>query len=210
MAFVKHLESVSFEKSQMKGQDTNIGMGGKEVCYDLLEEFYSLQPFWDKVMADCAQQRYLLQLGTAQDLLKLVREEFIELVDEMAAETVTDQASFQAIQDQITPKKSTYEDEITISPAPDEITPITLPNTANTLKSNEDKITMSPAPDVHVSTTILHHFLDLLEEQQTPHLRCCDQCNKNWQGIHHHYHLEMLDVQHFLFWHCSYALVEKL
>jgi hypothetical protein len=37
MAFVKHLESVSFEKSQMKRQDTNIGMGGKEVCYDLLE-----------------------------------------------------------------------------------------------------------------------------------------------------------------------------
>jgi hypothetical protein len=36
---------------------------------------------------------------------------------------------------------------------------------------------MLPAADVHVSTKILNQFLDELEQQQTPHVRCCDECN---------------------------------
>jgi hypothetical protein len=109
------------------------------------------------VLTDSHRQRYPGEIRRAEDLLKLMRAEYIEIVDEIAHASVTDETSFWTIQEKITHT--------------------TLPNTANTLKANEHQSTMSPSPDVHVSTNILNQFLDMLEGQQTPHLRCCEQCN---------------------------------
>jgi hypothetical protein len=110
------------------------------------------------VLADSHQQRYPGEIRRAEDLLKFMRAEYIEILDEIAGASVTDEISFRTLQEKIKQP--------------------TLPNTANTLKSNENESTMSPAPDVHVSTKILNQFLDELEQQQTPHVRCsCDECN---------------------------------
>jgi hypothetical protein len=87
---------------------------------------------------------------------EFMQEEFIELVDEIAAKTVTDQHSFQAIQEQITPK--------------------TLPNIANPSKLDENNNTMPAPSGVHVSRHVLDQFMVLLEQQQTPHVWCCVEC----------------------------------
>jgi hypothetical protein len=84
------------------------------------------------------------------------------LVDEIAAETVTDQHSFQAKQEQITPK--------------------TLPNIANSSKLDKNNNTMPAPSGVHVSSHVLDQFLVLLEQQQTPHVRCCVECNLSFDN----------------------------
>jgi hypothetical protein len=109
------------------------------------------------VLADSHRQRYPGEIRRAEDLLKFMRAEYIEILEEIAGASVADEISFRTLQEKIKQP--------------------TLPNTANTLKSNENESLMLPAPDVHVSTNILNQFLDMLEGQQTPHLRCCEQCN---------------------------------
>jgi hypothetical protein len=161
MGFVNHLKSVKFRKTHMKRKEIRAPNHSKEVRFYLQEKIYSLRVFWDKVLADSHQQRYPGEIRRAEDLLKFMRAEYIEILDEIAGASVTDEISFRTLQEKIKQP--------------------TLPNTANTLKSNENESTMSPAPDVHVSTKILNQFLDELEQQQTPHVRCCDECNLSFE-----------------------------
>jgi hypothetical protein len=170
MGFVKHLKSVKFRKSDMtrnEGRQVTSGKVLYKVRFYLREKIYSLQVFWDKVLTDSNQQRYPGDIKRAEGLMKFMRAEYIEILDEIACASVADVTSFRTLQENIT--------QTTLPNTPN--TQATLPNTAKTLKSNENEMTMSPAPNVHVSTIILDQFKDMFERQQTPHVSCCEQCN---------------------------------
>jgi hypothetical protein len=80
-----------FMKSNMKRQESN------EILFLLDETIYSLKPFWDRVMKDAGQTRYG-KLSDSGDLLQKMRKEFIEIVDEMASDSVTDQKHYDEVQ----------------------------------------------------------------------------------------------------------------
>ena len=76
----------------MKRQEIRTPNGSKDVRFYLQEKIYSLQVFWDKVLADSHQQRYPGEIRRAEDLLKFMRAEYIEILDdEIARASVTEQ-----------------------------------------------------------------------------------------------------------------------
>jgi hypothetical protein len=54
MAFVNHLKDKQFLKSKMKKESTQ----GQGVRFLLDEKMYSLQPFWDRVIAEASNTRH--------------------------------------------------------------------------------------------------------------------------------------------------------
>jgi hypothetical protein len=61
------------------------------------DTIFSLKPFWDKVMLDCRQIRHDTLLNSTQLLKFMCQEEYVEVVDEVAAESVTDQKLFDQV-----------------------------------------------------------------------------------------------------------------
>jgi hypothetical protein len=87
MAFIIHLRHVKFMRSHMnvrreRGQTQN-------VVFLLPEDVYSLKNFWQKLMDDAGRTRHGL-VSTSIHLLQYMREEFIEIVDEIADDTAND------------------------------------------------------------------------------------------------------------------------
>jgi hypothetical protein len=94
MAFVIHSKDVPFMKANMERDDGKLHEGSNEVRFFLKEEVYSLKGFWEKVMEDAAQQRYGGNTSTAQHVLAHMRQEYIEIVDEIASASVTNEAMY--------------------------------------------------------------------------------------------------------------------
>jgi hypothetical protein len=87
MAFVNHLKKVKFMKSNMTRQNSN------EFCFLLNDKIYSLKHFWDIVMRDAGTRRHFA-FSTSILLLKFMRKEYLEIIDEIAEKSVTDAPLF--------------------------------------------------------------------------------------------------------------------
>ena len=92
MAVVKHLEHVQFVKSNMEGEQHKL----HGFRFLLNDNLFSLKPFWDRVMKDAGQRRYETFMH-ANQLLTHMRQEYIEIVDEIANDSVTDKKLFRAL-----------------------------------------------------------------------------------------------------------------
>jgi hypothetical protein len=91
MAFIKHLKEVPFMQRIVTRRIVDY-----EICYALDVNIYSLEPFWTNLMKDARQcGTILLDSG---DLLKHMRKEFIEIVDETAKESQKDQGHYEEVQ----------------------------------------------------------------------------------------------------------------
>jgi hypothetical protein len=93
MAVVKHLEHVKFMKSNMERKENNLD----DVRFLLNDKIYSLKPFWDRVMMDARQRRYGT-LSQSEHLLEHMRQEYMEIVDEIAMDFMTDDKLFREVQ----------------------------------------------------------------------------------------------------------------
>jgi hypothetical protein len=92
MAFIKHLKEVPFMQRNLTRR---IGVD-YEMRYALDVNIYSLEPFWTNLMKDARRcGTVLLDSG---DLLKHMRKEFIEIVDETAKESQKDQGHYEEVQ----------------------------------------------------------------------------------------------------------------
>ena len=90
MAFVNHSKAKQFLKSNMTKQKR------KEVVFVLKEETYSLQPFWNRVIREASNTRHG-KFSSSKELFKLLRKEFIEIVDEIAGECVTNKRLYDEV-----------------------------------------------------------------------------------------------------------------
>jgi hypothetical protein len=91
MAFVKHLQLVKFLPSTMERAQSN------GVLFELKkEQIFSLKPFWEKLLIDCRQTKHDTLLNSTL-LLKFIRDEYVEVVDEVASQCVTDQNCYDQV-----------------------------------------------------------------------------------------------------------------
>jgi hypothetical protein len=90
MAFVKHLQQVKFSTSTMERVESH------GVRFLLKELFFSLKPFWDKLLLDCRQMKHDTLVNSTL-LLKFMRDEYVEVVDEVALQSVTDQKCYDEV-----------------------------------------------------------------------------------------------------------------
>jgi hypothetical protein len=102
VAFIIHLRHVKFMRSQMnlreQGQTQN-------VVFLLAEDVYSLHNFWQKLMDDAGRTRHG-EISTSIHLLQFMRQEFIEIVDEIAEETATDSGLLNQVKEVVKAQKT--------------------------------------------------------------------------------------------------------
>jgi hypothetical protein len=86
MAFVKHSKDLKFMKANLERPTEKFLKGSNEVRFLLNEKKYSLKPFWDRLLRvnGPARGRYGGQLSIAKHLLIHLRQEYIEVLDEIA------------------------------------------------------------------------------------------------------------------------------
>ena len=92
MALVKHLKGKQFLKTNMQKQEKN-----NDIRFVLDEKIYSLKPFWDSLMRDGSSHQYGL-ISDSGNLLRRMRQEFIDIVDETAAASKTNQGHYDNVQ----------------------------------------------------------------------------------------------------------------
>jgi hypothetical protein len=95
MALVKHLKGKQFLKTNMQKQEKN-----NDIRFVLDEKIYSLKPFWDSLMRDGSSHQYGL-ISDSGDLLRRMRQEFIDIVDETAAASKTNQGHYDNVQQRV-------------------------------------------------------------------------------------------------------------
>ena len=72
-----------------------------KVPFKLNHQFYSLKPFWDKLMKDAGQRRYGAEFSRAQHVLDHMQQEYMEIIDEIATQTVTDEKLFLQVKEML-------------------------------------------------------------------------------------------------------------
>jgi hypothetical protein len=86
MAFVKHYKDNVFTKSIM----TRCVNAGREVCYGIIEDIFGLKSYFDRIMLDGRNTHYYLDLTDSMTLLMHMQAEFLDLVDQIAFDSITD------------------------------------------------------------------------------------------------------------------------
>jgi hypothetical protein len=76
-----------------------------DVRFLLRQDIYSLDHFWHKLMIEASRTRHG-KISSSKQLLECMRQEFIEIVDEIADETVTDSSLFHEVKEVINKNKS--------------------------------------------------------------------------------------------------------
>ena len=94
MAFIKHLQDVNFSRASMQRLQTN------GVSFLLKKQIFSLKPFWDKVLITCTPTKHDTLLNSTQ-LLKLMRDEYVGLLDELASLCVTDEKCYHLVLEEL-------------------------------------------------------------------------------------------------------------
>jgi hypothetical protein len=86
MAFVKHYKDVLFKKANLKRCVTT----GSEVCYEVSEDIFGMKSFFDRIMLDAQNTQHSLDLRDSMTLIRHMRVEFLDLVDKIAFDSITD------------------------------------------------------------------------------------------------------------------------
>ena len=90
MAFVKQLQHVKFSRSTMQRVQSN------GVSFVLKEQIFSLKPFWEKLLLDCSRTKHDTVVNSTL-LLKFMRTEYVEVVDFVASQCVTDRKCYDQV-----------------------------------------------------------------------------------------------------------------
>jgi hypothetical protein len=109
MAFVKQLQDVKFSPLTMKRVQS------KGVSFVLKEQVFSLQPFWEQVHRDCRKTKQVTTRNSTQ-LLKLMRDEYVEVVDKVACQCVTDQRCYDQVLNVLSARGLKSSDDSSTSP----------------------------------------------------------------------------------------------
>jgi hypothetical protein len=100
MAFVKHYKDVLFTKANLKRCVTT----GSEVCYEIAEDIFGLKSYFDRIMLDAQNTDHYLDLTDSMTLLRHMQVEFLDLVDKIAFDSVTDVKFFEEVKKQLEKK----------------------------------------------------------------------------------------------------------
>jgi hypothetical protein len=108
IAFIVHNRDVKFLQSKMERctpQEPNSShmrglVGFAEVRYLLKEKHFGLKPFWDRVMSDAGNTRHG-KFADSTSLLMYMRREFIEIIDEIASDSITNYELFVEVKQHI-------------------------------------------------------------------------------------------------------------
>jgi hypothetical protein len=86
MAFVKHYNDVLFTKAIM----TRCLTTGRDVCYEITEDIFGLKSYFDRIMLDGQNTQHYLDLMDSMTLLMHMQAEFLDLVDKIAFDSISD------------------------------------------------------------------------------------------------------------------------
>ena len=152
MAFVNHLKGKQFLKSNMQKHKQ------KEVRFVLKEETYSLQPFWNRVIRDASNTQHG-KFSSSNELFKLLRKEFIEIVDEIAGECVTDQKFYDHVvvalgnKGNVPPAAARVDRDVTTSDTESDVESVIVPEGDAELSDVEKKMAATNTTTADVKTT---------------------------------------------------------
>jgi hypothetical protein len=97
MAFVKHYKDVLFTKANLKRCVTT----GSEVRYEVAEDIFGMKSYFDRIMLDAQNTEHSLDLRDSMTLLRHMRVEFVDLVDKIAFDSITDVKFFDEAKKQL-------------------------------------------------------------------------------------------------------------
>ena len=100
MAFVKHYKDVLFTKANLKRCVTT----GREVRYEIAEDIFGLKSYFDRIMMDAQNTEHYLDLTNSMTLLRHMQVEFLDLVDKIAFDSITDVKFFKEVKKQLLEK----------------------------------------------------------------------------------------------------------
>jgi hypothetical protein len=87
--------ATGFSSQQVRRKSASIG-GLKELRYEMNDEVYGLKPFWQKVFGD-GKKRHSTLLHS-KNLLMCMHQEFMEVVDSIASDSISNRTLFNEVQ----------------------------------------------------------------------------------------------------------------
>jgi hypothetical protein len=97
MAFVKHYKDILFTKAIM----TRCVTTGREVCYEIIEDIFGLKSYFDRIMLDGQSTQHYLDLTDSMTLLMHMQAKFLDLVDPIALDSISDVKFFAEVQKEL-------------------------------------------------------------------------------------------------------------
>jgi hypothetical protein len=89
MAFVKHYKDVLFTKANLTR------------CVTTAEDIFGLKSYFDRIMLDAQNTEHYLDLTDSMTLLRHMQVEFLDLVDKIAFNSITDVKFFEEVKKQL-------------------------------------------------------------------------------------------------------------
>jgi RNAse (barnase) inhibitor barstar len=77
---------------------------GREVCHEITEDIFGLKSYFDRIMLDAQNTKHYLDLTDSMTLLRHMQVEFLDLVDKIAFDSITDVKFFEEVKKQLEKK----------------------------------------------------------------------------------------------------------